>query len=772
MRHARPPFPALLAIVLALGAWPGAPALAQAPTTPANVLWSSIDPGNDWSATVLKSLFPLPGLSGGQSIGGGATVITTLAGLFTSFVGVIAMAFFAYLLLMQIFRAAETSQLLGQNQSWMSVVRTGFAAIMMLPIAGGFSSGQWLVMKGALWGAGMAKAAYNVAINAVGPDAAVIAVPMIPGTQSLVFGIIRSELCMDLVNLASAAKGAPLIPTPGGTIIKDSTGSYVSYRYALSKGNTNGNPVCGAVTMRQPNGAPTTIAGLQVDMASVQAAVFSSVVGGSIRQPVGIIAQQIWQTKKPDALSGLDDVYTTAVANYTNALTAAATAVQSKINAALASNAGQARNGNLDLQTGTIQQSTLGWTSAGSYYLAIARANASTLSLLSGLPTASSPTYQGLPKSLASDMKTMLGMTDAFLTTLRTVVDSQDGITQPLGAPTTLANAEDADGMGTLSRMFAAMNFNGNTLNKIMGYFNQSTASVWTDPFGHLMQLGQTLIIISLSAMGLAAAASTDVGSIGMVAAGLWSGGPAGAVAAAVFSMVVNYLALPVFVFLMAMLTPGLIISYVLPLIPWTLWIAGVTGWIILVCEAMIAVPLWMLAHMTAGGDGLHGRATEGWSLLFNVMFRPVLMVLGLFLSFFVFSAISWLIRQSFGIAGNFALAGGNVVSNFIGLVMMLNIFVMTEVTAAFMSFRMIALLPHHLPRLVGFTSASRVDSEAFAERAGNEAGGRVAIGTQQALRRSTQQIVQAGARKREARQLSSSSSMDSTQRATTDTGQ
>jgi conjugal transfer/type IV secretion protein DotA/TraY len=62
------------------------------------------------------------------------------------------------------------------------------------------------------------------------------------------------------------------------------------------------------------------------------------------------------------------------------------------------------------------------------------------------------------------------------------------------------------------------------------------------------------------------------------------------------------------------------------------MWMAGVAGWIILVFEAMIAVPLWMLAHMTVGGDGLHGRAIEGWSLLFNVVFRPTLMVIRLFL--------------------------------------------------------------------------------------------------------------------------------------------
>ncbi len=557
MRNHRALPPALLA---ATGALLSLPAMAQSPST---VTWASIDPGNDWSATVLKSLFPLPGLTGGQSIGAGTTVVTQLAGQFTSFVAIIAMAFFAYTIIMHIFRAAESSQLLGNNQSWMSVVRTGFAAVMMFPISGGFSSGQWLVMQGALWGAGMAKAAYTYAVTAVGPDAAVIAMPMIPGTQSLVLGIIRSELCMDLVNLATAtAGGTPLIPTPGVTMISDSTGGYSSVRYAMSNGNASGDPVCGAVTMRQPNTTPTTIAGITVDMAAVQASVFTSVVSGSIRPAVATIAQQIWVTKRPDALSGLNGVYTSAVTNYTGALTAAATSVQSNINSALASNATQARNGGLDLQASAVQQSTLGWTAAGAYYLSISRANAATLSLLSGLPTASSPTYLGLPRSLATDMAPMQGMTDAFLTTLQTVVNSQDGITQPTGAPATLANAQDADSMGTLGRMMSVMNFNGSTINKIVDLFNQSTASVWTDPFGHLMQLGQTLIILSLSGMGLAAAASSTIGSTAMIAGGLWTGGIGGAVAAAAVSAVINYLALPVFVFLMAMLTPGVIIAF------------------------------------------------------------------------------------------------------------------------------------------------------------------------------------------------------------------
>jgi hypothetical protein len=153
-------------------------------------------------------------------------------------------------------------------------------------------------------------------------------------------------------------------------------------------------------------------------------------------------------------------------------------------------------------------------------------------------------------------------------------------------------------------------------------------------------------------------------------------------------------------------------------MIPWVMWMAGVMGWLILVCEAVIAVPLWMLAHMTMQGEGLHGRANEGYSLLFNVLFRPTLMLFGLFLGYFIFASTSFLIRQTFGIAAGFVLEHGWVVTNVLGVVVLLSIFVMTHVVAALMSFRMISLVPHHVPRLLGFHSAGRVDMDEFSRDA------------------------------------------------------
>ncbi|MEO8715012.1 MAG: DotA/TraY family protein [Acetobacteraceae bacterium] len=760
-----------------------APALAQ--SSPYNVSWASLTPpATDFSVTVLHSLFPIPGNPAGQATGNEATAIGQIVGQFTGFVAAIACAFVIYNVIMNIHRAAESSQILGSGQSWMFVVRTGFAAIMMFPLGSGFSAGQQMVMQAAMWGAGMASALYTNAITAIGPDAAVIATPMIPGTQTVVAGLINNELCMDLVNLAANTPSGPLMPTPAALTVNDGTGGgYVSYRYALSTGNEGGDPACGTVTIREPSTNATTVAGVSVDMAAVQSAVLNNVLSGIIRPQVATIAQQLWQTKTIAPLAGIQNVYTQAVSSYTQGLTNAATSLRQNINAALAANATTARGGGLDLVAGGTEQSTLGWTSAGAYYLEIARANAATLSLLTSIPVTTEPTWDGLPPAMSYDLAPFESMIASFMSTLQTVVNTSDGIDQPSGSPTTLEKAEAANkGLGIIDKVLRQLELNGQSMNTLQGFFGQNNAKIWTDPFGGLMDLGQTLIIIALAGLGIAAVLSSATASTATTIWHILTLDWGAAAATAVGHALMSFLAGPIYLLMMAIMVPGVLLAYVLPMIPFIMWIAGVCGWLILVCEALIAVPLWMLAHMTVGGDGLHGRGIEGWGLLFNVLFRPVLMLIGLFLSYFVFDCMSWLLRQSFGIASGFVLDNGSIVTNWLGMVVLMNIFVMTNVLAALMSFRMIALIPHHLPRLIGFNSASRVDMDDFAHRGAYGPGMIAGQGIQRTLGTGSAQYTAGMGQLLGSRQRliggaagvaggQADSSMDTTLRATTDTG-
>jgi conjugal transfer/type IV secretion protein DotA/TraY len=775
--------PLLILFTLALLVIAG-PAFAQS-INPYDVSWAALDPGNDWAAQVLRSIFPIPGGVAGTSTGNEATVIQQLVGQFTGFVAAIACAFVAYSVIMNIHRAAETSRVLGNGQTWMFAVRVGFAGIMMFPLGGGFSAGQAMVMQGAMVGIGMAKAVYTNVLQAIGPDHIVIAMPMIPGTEKTVEGLIESELCMDLVNLASnttSAGATPLIPIPQPVTVNDSYNSgYITYRYDLSAGNTWGTPTCGTVTVREQQQTQQTVAGANVDMAAVQQAVLNNVLTGSIRGPVATVAQNFWNTRQASALVPLQTVLSTATSSYASSLTSAASAAATALTNATQNTAGAAHQGNEDLLTGQVQQSTLGWTAAGAYYLEIARLNANTMSLMNATPVTTSPSYDGLGSALSYDMAPMAAAIRDYMTTMQTIVQTSDGTSVPSGIPHDLGTGKgNPSGPDVLDRVMGALNLNAGVLTTITGYILPTT-SIWTDPFGGLMSLGQTLINTSLAAMGLAAVLNSGVASTGAALFDVLTFNWTGAAATVAGHAVMSFLATPIFAGLLALLIPGIIIAYVLPMIPYVMWMAGVCGWIILVCEAMIAVPLWMLAHMTFGGDGLHGRAIEGWGLLFNVVFRPVLMLVGLFLGYFVFDCMSWLIRESFGIAAGFPLDNGWLVTNFVGMGVLLSIFVMMHVVAALTSFRLVALLPHHLPRLLGFTAANRVDSDDFQNRAAWGIGGTVANVASEGVEGGTKQLGNSTRKLRagtagyiagsavSAGAVAEAEGMDSTLRATTD---
>ena len=71
-----------------------------------------------------------------------------------------------------------------------------------------------------------------------------------------------------------------------------------------------------------------------------------------------------------------------------------------------------------------------------------------------------------------------------------------------------------------------------------------------------------------------------------------------------------------------------------MPLIPWVTWMTSVVNWFVLVIEAIIVAPIWAAAHIAPDGHDVVGRAAQGYSLLFSVIFRPALMIFGFYAGF------------------------------------------------------------------------------------------------------------------------------------------
>ncbi len=689
---------------------------ADTPTTGNAATWTSLNASGDWSSQLLSSIFPNTAPTGSSSIGAEQTVIGKMLSTFTGYVMALAAAFVAYTTIIQITRAAENGRVLSQTTSSWAPVRLFFAIMLMLPINGGFSFGQLAVGQVAQWGIGMGSSMYALAIKAVGPDAMPIAQPMIPGTKGIVAGLIENELCRALINQGSGNPNMVPVPIPvtGG---QAGAGGYITWSYGLG-GNETGTPACGTVTVRVPaTGNGSTLSGVNVDMTGTQKAILIYVLS-EIRNDAETVAANIWQTRQSSALNTLMGTYTTATSDYTRLLTQAATTITASLNAAM-KNASVARDGGIGLQTGQNQLAALGWTSAAAYYLEIARLNGQTLSLLSATPAVNPPSYQGLGEGLTNDLVPVMNAVLAFQAKLNTYVQTTDTRDVPAGNADLFSGATPGkDGANTIEKVSRSVGFNEALLKKLIS-LSQLGTNQWADPILSMISLGHLMIHTALTALGLSAVLSSATATTGLSAAQIFTFNWSGAAATVVGHLMVTFLATPIFYGCLAMLVPGLILAFVLPTVPFAMWLAGVAGWLILVCEAVVAVPLWAFAHLTWQGDGLHGRGLDGYGLLLNVMFRPVLMLFGLFFGYFVFSSMTWLALQGFSITAGFVLQNGWFVSNLLGVVTLLCGFVLLELTIALLSFRLISTFPHHVIKLAGVQPAGRVDMERFASDVG-----------------------------------------------------
>ncbi|MEZ5813891.1 MAG: DotA/TraY family protein [Alphaproteobacteria bacterium] len=105
------------------------------------------------------------------------------------------------------------------------------------------------------------------------------------------------------------------------------------------------------------------------------------------------------------------------------------------------------------------------------------------------------------------------------------------------------------------------------------------------------------------------------------------------------------------FFFAMTLVTMGMaaVLYYVLPFLPFIYFLFAISGWIKSIFEAIVAMPLWALAHLRIDGEGMPGPgATNGYFLLLEIFLRPVLIVFGFVASISIFAALVEVLNQIF----------------------------------------------------------------------------------------------------------------------------
>lgn len=96
----------------------------------------------------------------------------------------------------------------------------------------------------------------------------------------------------------------------------------------------------------------------------------------------------------------------------------------------------------------------------------------------------------------------------------------------------------------------------------------------------------------------------------------------------------------------------GFILFYVVPFMPFLYFFFAVGGWIKGIFEAIVAVPIWAMAHLRIDGEGIPGEAgLQGYFLLFEIFIRPVLIIFGLIAAITIFAAMVRVLNNIFYLA-------------------------------------------------------------------------------------------------------------------------
>ncbi|WP_395173516.1 DotA/TraY family protein [Roseibium alexandrii] len=236
------------------------------------------------------------------------------------------------------------------------------------------------------------------------------------------------------------------------------------------------------------------------------------------------------------------------------------------------------------------------------------------------------------------------------------------------------------------------------------------------DPMMRLAGAGHELLdrtFLMFGAGSLAAGASVAGGAFGKVA-GVIPG--MGRVPAAVLSTVAELAgALASLFFILAgiAVVAGVFLAYIIPLMPFVYFVFAVIAWVLEIFEAIVAMPLWALAHLRIDGEGMPGQAAiGGYQLLLMILLRPALIVFGLIGGYVIFGAAMYFFSTLYNSATTITQQeiAGNDLGAF-GVFIYTLIFAFLTYNIALMCFKMIDDVPKGILRWLGSGAQSFGDS-------------------------------------------------------------
>jgi len=627
-----------------------------------------------------------------------------LLGFYSGAILIVAALMMFYYLVIMVLETAHKGVPLGNTarQIW-APLRLVIAIGLLVPINDELNSGQYIVIKMASWGSGLASNAWKLFVDQVTLNMAPGEASM-PKTDDIVKNMVANYACVidynhridHLVDISIRAeildtvglmdKQIDLNPAGEEATISGTEGT--KYLFAAETGMLSEIEMCGWYFLRDEENARTGAS------AQRQNAVFNSFIapGGGFYTFATNIDQFIPVAQggtKELTRASYDEVqlaedYDDLVQSYADGVKQAAleSMAEEPVSEEVAETLGH-----------------YGWVFAGAFFTTIERMQIiSYEATTGGMPVVQGPTnpYNGASsptinnkydKTVEDTAQEVFSDLDRFMRAVSSGNSSASG-----GGSVSLTDLQCAGmlGVGSASSDYWAVltNLGGSLMDLILAavdylaYFfglwgygtgasacSPGSAGTGLDTFklgvnlsqgvdalqalaawGHAnISVGYNLAGFGIMAYvggGLIAGAAGVIGGTVVAGAGLGTiiGGLIGMKAGAFLGTILEF-------FAMIFLALGFTFAFILPMVPFTRFFFGVVIWIGELIETVIAVPIIALAQLNPEGEGLVGDARQAYFYIFSLFLRPILTVFGLIAGFMIFLVASTFLTYSYTVA-------------------------------------------------------------------------------------------------------------------------
>lgn len=141
-------------------------------------------------------------------------------------------------------------------------------------------------------------------------------------------------------------------------------------------------------------------------------------------------------------------------------------------------------------------------------------------------------------------------------------------------------------------------------------------------------------------------------------------------------------------------------LAYLLPNLPFLLWIGIIIGWTVMCVEAVLAAPLWAVMHLHPNGDDLTGRGGNGYMLVLGLLLRPTLIIFGLIAAITLSGLFGQFINAVF--LDVFLMNQGDSSSGFFLTLFGTGLYAAMMMTVIKQTFNLMHIIPDQLLRWIG----------------------------------------------------------------------